>query len=388
KTAMKKTSTISALLFAIALLIASCGGGGSSGGADGNLYINPDLLGGAIQSGDLGMADSSAVTVSTFAGDGTNASTNGTGTAAQFGEPTGIATDGENLYVCDSGTHTIRKVNIASKEVTTVAGSAGLSGTLDGTGSAARFNRPWYITTDGVSLYVSEPDNHTIRKIDIASGTVTTLAGKAGVSGTINGTGTEARFDAPLGLTNDGTNIYVADGYNNKFRKIVIATGEVTDFAGLGDSCWPPDALGDLMEFACIVPLDIIPFGSDFYYTNYAQSGILKMEMESGTIQYVSAGDGWVDGVYPTSRTFIPYAITTDGVYLYISDTFNLAIRRINTTTTEITTIAGDPTNIDHLEADGAGNEAKFGWSYGITTDGKNIYFTDRDHNRIRKISP
>ena len=107
-----------------------------------------------------------------------------------------------------------------SGKVTTFAGTAGSSGSTDAVGTSARFNKPRGITSDGTNLYVSEYNNHTIRKIVISTGVVTTLAGTAGTSGSTDATGTLARFYSPVGLTTDGTSLYVADRFNHTIRKI------------------------------------------------------------------------------------------------------------------------------------------------------------------------
>jgi hypothetical protein len=104
--------------------------------------------------------------------------------------------------------------------VTTLAGSAGSSGSTDGTGTAARFNNPSGITSDGSNLYVADSGNNTVRKVVIASGVVTTLAGTAGSYGSTDGTGTAARFNNPSDIITDGTNLYIADFGNNTIRKI------------------------------------------------------------------------------------------------------------------------------------------------------------------------
>jgi hypothetical protein len=159
--------------------------------------------------------------VSTVAGSaGVIGSTDATGIAVRFNYPTTVTTDGTNLYVVDTNNNTIRKVVIATGVVTTLAGSAGLSGSTDGTGTAARFNGPMGLATDGTNLYVSDHISNTIRKMVIATGAVTTLAGSAGVIGSTDGTGTAARFYHTVGITTDGTNLYVADYGNHTIRKI------------------------------------------------------------------------------------------------------------------------------------------------------------------------
>ena len=103
-----------------------------------------------------------------------------------------------------------------SSAVTTFAGSS--SGNTDATGTLASFQFPREITTDGTNLYVTDKNNHRIRKIVIDNGTVTTLAGSS--SGNTDATGTSASFNNPQGITTDGTNLYVSDTNNNRIRKI------------------------------------------------------------------------------------------------------------------------------------------------------------------------
>ena len=156
----------------------------------------------------------------------------GTGSAARFARPSDVAVDSSgNVYVADTNNHTIRKITNAGV-VTTLAGLAILSsGAVDGTGSAARFARPSDVAVDSSgNVYVADTNNHTIRKITNA-GVVTTLAGLAGVSGSTDGTGSAARFYTPNGVAVDaGGTVYVADSGNNSIRKITSG-GVVTTFS-------------------------------------------------------------------------------------------------------------------------------------------------------------
>jgi hypothetical protein len=254
------------------------------------------------------------VNVTLLAGSlGVYGSEDGTGTAARFFYPTGITTDGTNLYVLDN--QTIRKIVIATGEVTTLAGSAGSWGSADGTGSAARFWSPDGITTDGTNLYVADTSNSKIRKIVIATGAVTTFAG-SGSFGSTDGTGTAAQFGLPSGITTDGTNLYVADTSNNTIRKIVIATGAVTTLVG--------------------------------------------------TAGYI----GSVDATGAAALFDNPSGITTDGINLYVADTDNNAIRKIVIATGEVTTLA-----------------IGFTSPQGIMYDGTDFYFSDSGNRVIRKMS-
>src|SRR5205823_1449369 len=142
-----------------------------------------------------------ASVVTTLAGlAGITGSADGTGGAARFDYPSGVATDSSgNVYVADIRNHTIRKITPAGV-VTTLAGLAGSYGSADGTGGAARFSCPSGVATDSSgNVYVADLNNPTIRKITPA-GVVTTLAGLTGYSGNADGMGSAARFNRPSGV--------------------------------------------------------------------------------------------------------------------------------------------------------------------------------------------
>jgi sugar lactone lactonase YvrE len=170
--------------------------------------------------------------VTTLAGTVAQGSANGTGTYATFNQPTGVAVDASgNIYVADNGNNLIREITPAGV-VTTIAGS-GTSGGFNGTGTAATFNCPQGIAVDvSGNIYVADYGNNQVRKI-APGGIVTTLAGKDS-SGANNGVDTAATFNQPTGVAVDAAgNVYVADEGNNLIRKINPA-GMVTTFAGSG----------------------------------------------------------------------------------------------------------------------------------------------------------
>jgi DNA-binding beta-propeller fold protein YncE len=119
--------------------------------------------------------------------------------------------------------------------MSTIAGSAGVSGSSDGSGISARFYSPHGMATDDSgNLYVADTFNDTIRKIELASGMVSTIAGSAGSSGSANGIGAAALFNSPNGVTVDGAgNLYVAELWNHTIRKIVLTTMNVTTLVGV-----------------------------------------------------------------------------------------------------------------------------------------------------------
>jgi len=188
--------------------------------------------------------------VTTFAGtSGSKGSADGTGTAARFSAPVGITRDtAGNVYVADQTNHVIRRVTPAGV-VTTLAGTAGAAGSTDGTGTAARFNLPTGVAMNSADvLYVADFGSHTLRKVT-SSGVVTTFAGTAGTSGSTDGTGSAARFNKPSGLALDTAgNLYVADTGNSTVRKVSPA-GVVTTLAGLSAIAGLKDGTGALAWF-------------------------------------------------------------------------------------------------------------------------------------------
>jgi sugar lactone lactonase YvrE len=156
--------------------------------------------------------------VTTLAGSTNYGASDGTGAAASFSYPNGVATDGTNVYVADSRNNMIRKIVISTGAATTLAGSI-TEGSSDGIGTAASFYHPFGVATDGTNVYVADSANNMIRKIVISTGVVTTLAGST-THGSSDGTGSAASFYSPEGVATDGTNLYVADTTNHMIREI------------------------------------------------------------------------------------------------------------------------------------------------------------------------
>lgn len=322
--------------------------------------------------------------VSTIAGERmTSGSADGTGSAARFSLAAGIASDGTNLYVADTYNHIIRKVAIPTGEVTTLAGTAGVPGFTDGTGVEALFNYPQGITTDGTHLYVADSINCTIRKIVIDTGEVTTLAGTAGAFGFADGTGTTARFSAPYGITTAGSNLYVADTYNGAIRKIIISTGEVSTLAGTAGSFDSVDGTGTAARFNFVT--GIIADDANLYVVDNRSNLIRRIVIETGDVTTLAgtAGiSGSTDGIGTAALFDSPQNISMIGINLYVTDNANLTLRKVDITTGEVSTIAGVAGMPGATDGDAA--IAQFFGPYGITTDGTSLYVTDM--STIRKI--
>jgi hypothetical protein len=162
----------------------------------------------------------------------------GSGASVKFGNPFAVAATSTVVYVSNPGNNSIRSVQLTgggAGTVDTLAGStSGTSGTTDnataGQGTSARFSTPAGIATDGTNIYVADSGNHTIRMIEISTGKVSTIAGLAGTSGNTDGTGSSARFNTPIGLALNaaGTVLYVSDQNYSKVRKIVLGAAPIT----------------------------------------------------------------------------------------------------------------------------------------------------------------
>lgn len=265
------------------------GGKGQTGATDGQgagaLFNQPGGLA-VTSTGSLLVSDTAngmvrsitaAGLVTTLAGSGSSrGSTDGKGAAALFAAPEGVAQGADGTYfVADSINHTIRKIT-ADGTVTTFAGTAGSSGASDGTGAGARFNQPVGIAVGtGGRVYVADTANNLIRAIN-AEGVVTTLAGVTAVAGAKDGTGGEALFNQPRGLTTDASgNLYVADTGNSVIRK-VTPTGVVTTLAGLTTIGGLKDGTGSDAWFN--LPRDLAAdSGGNLYVADTGNAAIRKV---------------------------------------------------------------------------------------------------------------
>lgn len=301
-----------------------------------------------------------------------------TGTPASFGTPTDITTDGHNLYVVDTFYNKIRKIVIATGEVTTLAGS-GKKGATDGTGAAASFNEPVSITTDGSNLYVSDRENHKIRKIVTATGQVTTMAGSETYSHQQNCGLTATGFCFLGGITTDGDQVYVSDIGNHKIRKILIATGEVATLAGSGKNI-PEDGQGGDASF--FNPSGMTTDGKNLYVVDESYNG------SSNIVRKIEIVSGRVTTLTDLGRRlgfFKPHiGITTDGGHLYVTSLDSNSIYRIGLASRMVELLAGSGNAKE--STGGTGKEASFARPLGITSDGRNLYVADSGNHKIRKI--
>jgi sugar lactone lactonase YvrE len=326
----------------------------------------------------------SPLTIITLAGSaGSSGSADGTGSAARFNRPSDLAVDSAgNVYVTDTANETVRKITPAGV-VTTLAGLPGTAGTADGAGSAAQFFSPTGIAVDSSgNIYVADTDNHTIRKITPA-GVVTTLAGRAADPGSFDGS--NALFNSPSDVTVDGAgNVYVADTGNNTIRKITPA-GVVSTLAGLAGSRGSADGSGSAARFSAPEGVAVDSAGN-VYVADTNNHTIRKISPAGAvsTLAGLAGTSGVNDGVGGGARFQYPSDLAVGGSgNLYVADTDNHTIRKISPAGAT-GTVAGQAGASG--SADGTGSTAHFYYPTGIAMDGSgNIYVADTNNNTIRK---
>ena len=327
-------------------------------------------------------------TFSTFAGAaGAPGSTDGTGSAARFTSPSGVAIDSAgNVYVADTFNNTIRKISPGAV-VSTFAGMAGVTGSMDGTGAAAQFNAPIGVAVDSSdNVYVADSGNNTVRKIT-PGGVVTTLAGLAGSAGSMDGTGSGARFNGPRAVAVDSAfNVYVADTFNHTIRKITPG-GSVTTVAGLASNPGSTDGTGSAARFRDPKGIAVDTAGN--IYVGDTFNDTIRKITPGGvvtTLAGVAGSVGSSDGSAAAARFSAPTALTVDtSGNLFVDDTNNETIRHVRPNGF-VTTVGGSPGLAG--TTDGSGAAARFNAPQGITVSPDGTLFIGDTGNDTVRLAP
>jgi len=303
-----------------------------------------------------------------------------------------IGPDGA-LYFCDLDNQRIRRLDLATKRLTTVAGNGerGYSGD-GGPALAAALNMPHEIRFDRLAnLYIAERDNHVIRKVDRATGIISTVAGTGtpGFSGD-GGPGTSAQLRQPHSLVfdRDGT-LLVCDIGNQRIRRIHLDTGIIETYAGTGEAKPTPDGapvkgtpLNGPRTFA-------MARNGDLYLALREGNAILRIDRATQTFHHVGgtgeqgySGDG---GPALNAKLGGPKGLTIGpGDILYVADTENHVIRRIDIRTGIITTVLGTGTRGDGPEPNPL--ECQLSRPHGVLAANGVLYVSDSEAHRIRLV--
>jgi sugar lactone lactonase YvrE len=311
--------------------------------------------------------------------------------------PFGIAVDSAgNLFIADSSNDRIRKVDASTKLMSTVAGNGNVGSSGDGgAATSASVNLPTSVVIDGAgNIFFADSANNAVRRVAATTGIITTIAGTIGVQGYggDGGPATSALFNTPDGIALDGYgNLYIADTGNNVVRKLNLASGVITPFAGNHTLGYAGDS-GPAVSASLNNPwsLTVAPTG-EVYIADQNNHCVRKVTL-GGTISTIAgsgtsgfSGDGG-SGISAVLNSPSSVAVDVAG-NIYIADTGNNRVRKINAATGIITTVAGNGTETFNGDGGAATGAGMYG-PYGLVIDsGGNLYVADVFHNRIRMIS-
>ncbi len=295
-------------------------------------------------------------------------------------QPTGIAVDSAGwLYVAESGNHRILKISPAGA-ISVFAGS-GVAGNLNGTGTAAQFNTPYGVAIDAAGyVYVADHGNHRFRKISPA-GVVTTFAGST--PGFLNANGTSAQFNDPhaVAVEQSTGNVYITETANHRVRKIT-PSGDVTSVAG--SSVGNQDGTGAGVMFHDPLGIAIYSDGN-LYVADNGNNRIRRVTAPAGVTTTLAGNlTGFTDGFGLSARFNFPTGIGIRDNIAYVADSGNNRVRMVNLLTGEVATLAGSGTAGD---VDSTGTFAQFNYPTGIAVSSTDIvYIVEMNSGQIRKV--
>ncbi|WP_107852861.1 NHL repeat-containing protein [Oceanimonas marisflavi] len=357
---------------------------------NGNLYI-ADVGNHRIRKvdADTGEIDTVAGNGSEgFSGDG------GPATSATLSTPTGVTLDtAGNLYIADYQNHRIRRVNALTGEIDTVAGNGSFGFSGDGGAAiSAELAYPFAVAVDTAgNLYIADRSNHRIRKVD-ATGTISTLAGNGSLYYSGDGEeATHASLDTHSAALDTNGNLYIADYRNHRIRRVNALTGEIDTVAGNGSFGFSGDG-GPATSAQLRSPVGVaVDTNGNLYIADGGNHRIRKVDADTGEIDTV-AGNGSSgfsgDGGAATSALFrYPQDVAVDTAgNLYIADTSNHRIRKVDASTGIITTAAGNGS--EGFSGDGGhATSAELDRPFGVALDNDgNLYIADSSNHRIRRV--
>lgn len=350
---------------------------------DSNIYL-ADYENHILKIDDLG-------NLSVFAGSGEPGFKDATSTNANFNQPQSLVYFNNNIFVADTYNHCIRKINLKNRLVTTIAGSPGIPGYMDGTSQEAKFNMPSGITVDSAgNLYVSDTLNRRIRKIEL-DGKVSTIAGN-GKNGFLDGPALGAEFRRPLGIVSNAQgDIFIVDRDNCRIRKLYQKNGipVIETIIGTG-------MVGDKSGFAILAQLNMpeeisMDAEGNLYISDTGNNKIKKFDFIKAEVVEIigQKTPGYADGDATKSsfNGLTSLKVNKNGE-LIVADTKNNCVRKISfkdiKNDFQVTTIAGK--NLAGTE-DGALGVGALNKPNSIAKDSQgNIFIADTQNHLIRKL--
>ncbi|MHB1953016.1 MAG: NHL domain-containing protein [Sulfobacillus sp.] len=354
----------------------------------------------SVASGNIKMVS----IINTVAGNGASgySGDGGAATSAELSYPLGVVLDSAgNLYIADTFNNRIRKVTASTGDISTVAGNgtAGYSGD-GGPATSAELDFPFGVVVDSAgNLYIADTYNQRIRKVTATTGVITTVAGNGygapnscGFSGD-GGPATSAELCGTNGVAVDSAgNLYIADTYNNRIRKVTASTGIISTVAGNGTYGYSGDG-GPATSAELWAPQGVaVDSAGNLYIADRFNQRIRKVTASTGIITTVAgngasgySGDG---GPATSAKLAQPFGVAVDSAgNLYIADSYNNRIRKVSAITGVITTVAGNGT-YGYAGDNGPATSAELSYPQGVVLDSLgNLYIPDSYNQRIRKVS-
>ncbi len=346
-----------------------------------------------------------AQTISTVTGNGYDAGTSnggysgdgGPATSAELYAPTGMAFDDSgNIFVADYGNHRVRKVIVSDGIIVTVAGG-GISGTGDGgQATTAVLGFPQGVAFDpSGDFYIADELANRIRKVTVATGVITTVAGTGNVGYCPDGIpATDGSLNRPYGVAlDDSGNFFIADWGNNVVRKVFASTGTILTIAGNRTSGYSGDG-GSATTAELHGPSGVaVDTEGNVYIADFFNNEVRKVTMSRGIINSVAGnyaiGGGYSgDGGQATDAEIETVNIFVDRYEnLYIPNG-NDIVRKVTSYSGIITTIAGTYRYVGYSGDGGPATAAEmYGPADAIVDNNGNIYIADEVNNVIRKVS-
>jgi DNA-binding beta-propeller fold protein YncE len=287
------------------------------------------------------------------------------------------------LYVADSNHNRIVVTDLNGKALDIIG--SGQQGYIDGSFQTSAFYDPQGMALAGDQLYVADTKNHAIRKVDLVTQEVTTIAGTGEQAKVFHegGPGTLAAINSPWDIEIIGDKIYIAMAGFHQLWVLDLKLNEIRPFAGSGRERIED---GPLLNAALAQPSGIVANGMKLYFTDSETSAVRSAELNSGGSVVSIVGQdlftfGDRDGTGDEVRLQHPLGIDLDAGSLYITDTYNNKIKRINPDTRRATSLlgSGKPGHVD-----GPADTAEFHEPGGISVDSGNIYIADTNNHVIR----
>lgn len=358
--------------------------------AAGNIYLSDPAF------SVIRRIDATTGIITTVAGDGTYgySGDGGPATSAQLNSPSAVTVDGPgNLYIADEGNYVIRRVDVATKTITTVAGNGTYGYSGDGGPATDAQFLPVNVTADAAgNLYITDINACVVRRVDATTNVITTVAGN-GTRG-YSGDGTPAsmaQLFAPLAATLDAVgNLYIADQGNYVIRRVDAATGVITTVAGNGTYGSTGD--GGPATSAQLYPFSVASDANgDLYIADTNHLIVRRVDGSAATITTVVGNGtytyGGTNGQATAAQMGYVFGVAADALGdLYVADETNAAIRRVDALSGMIATVAGNGS--PGYEGDGGpAASAQLAYPYGVALDtAGNLYIADTGNHVIRRV--